>query len=57
MVIRQLYVVPPAKVGALGMTATERGLLAILLIATIAIGVVPEPLFALVRGAVGPLFG
>ncbi|MCS6802415.1 MAG: NADH-quinone oxidoreductase subunit N [Chloroflexota bacterium] len=56
MVIRQLYVVPPAKVGALGMTAAERGLLAVLLAATIAIGVVPAPLFAVIQSAVAPLF-
>jgi NADH-quinone oxidoreductase subunit N len=56
MVIRQMYVVPPLKVGALGMTATERGLLALLLTATIAIGVAPGPLFTVVRSAVSPLF-
>ncbi|GIW07818.1 MAG: NADH-quinone oxidoreductase subunit N [Dehalococcoidia bacterium] len=57
MVIRQLYVVAPIKVGPLPMTATERALLSVLVVATIAIGVAPAPLFVIVRSAVAPLFG
>ncbi|GIW11660.1 MAG: NADH-quinone oxidoreductase subunit N [Dehalococcoidia bacterium] len=56
MVIRQLYVCPPLKVGRLGMTRTEVVVLALLLLATIGVGVLPAPLFAAAQAAIAPLF-
>ncbi|MFN8534623.1 MAG: NADH-quinone oxidoreductase subunit N [Dehalococcoidia bacterium] len=56
MVMKQMYVAPPSKLGRLGMTRVERLLLGTLIALVIAIGIAPEPLFVAVRTAVRPLF-